>query len=67
MLLALVSAVFLESESLGTRVSDLRLPFSSPPTTRRVTVEVFDPAATRVRSVCKEDKGTYLLTELNPS
>jgi hypothetical protein len=29
-------------------VSDLRLPFSSPPTTRRVTVEVFDPATTRV-------------------
>jgi hypothetical protein len=29
-------------------VSDLRLPFSSPPTTRRVTVEVFDPAFTRV-------------------
>jgi hypothetical protein len=27
-------------------VSDLRLPFSSPPTTRRVTVEVFDPAST---------------------
>jgi hypothetical protein len=26
----------------------LRLPFSSPPTTRRVTVEVFDPASTRV-------------------
>jgi hypothetical protein len=26
-------------------VSDLRLPFSSPPTTRRVTVEVFDPAS----------------------
>jgi hypothetical protein len=25
----------------------LRLPFSSPPTTRRVTVEVFDPAYTR--------------------
>jgi hypothetical protein len=25
----------------------LRLPFSSPPTTRRVTVEVFDPASTR--------------------
>jgi hypothetical protein len=24
-------------------VSDLRLPFSSPPTTRRVTVEIFDP------------------------
>jgi hypothetical protein len=29
-------------------VSDLRLAFSSPPTTRRVTVEVFDPASTRV-------------------
>jgi hypothetical protein len=29
-------------------VSDLRLPFSSPPTTRRVTVEVFVPASTRV-------------------
>jgi hypothetical protein len=30
-------------------VSDSRLPFSSPPTTRRVTMEVFDPASTRVR------------------
>jgi hypothetical protein len=29
-------------------VSDLRLPFSSPPTTRRVTVKVFEPASTRV-------------------
>jgi hypothetical protein len=28
-------------------VSDLRLPISSPLTTRRVTVEVFDPASTR--------------------
>jgi hypothetical protein len=28
-------------------VSDSRLPFSSPPTTRRVTVEVFDPASKR--------------------
>jgi hypothetical protein len=28
-------------------VSDSILPFSSPPTTRRVTVEVFDPASTR--------------------
>jgi hypothetical protein len=28
-------------------VSHLRLPFSSPPTTRRVTVEVFDPAPTQ--------------------
>jgi hypothetical protein len=30
-------------------ISDLRLPFSSPPKTRRVTVEVFDPASTRVK------------------
>jgi hypothetical protein len=29
-------------------VSHLRLPYSSPPTTRRVTVEVFDPASTWV-------------------
>jgi hypothetical protein len=29
-------------------VSDLRLTFSLPPTTRRVTVEVFDPTSTRV-------------------
>jgi hypothetical protein len=29
-------------------VSDLRLPFPSPPTTRRFTVELFDPASTRV-------------------
>jgi hypothetical protein len=29
-------------------VSDLGLPFSLPPTTRSVTVEVFDPASTRV-------------------
>jgi hypothetical protein len=28
-------------------VSDSRLPFSSPPTTRRVTVEVYDPASTQ--------------------
>jgi hypothetical protein len=32
-------------------VSDLRLPFSSPPTTRRVTVEVFEPASTLVYKV----------------
>jgi hypothetical protein len=33
-------------------VSDLRLPVSSPPTTRRTTVEVFDPASTRGLSHC---------------
>jgi hypothetical protein len=41
-------------------VSDLRLPFSSPPTTRRVTVEVFDPASTRataqyISKTCRAD------------
>jgi hypothetical protein len=53
LLLVLASAVIFWSESHGTRpyftVSDLRLPFSSPPITRRVTVEVFDPAFTRVQ------------------
>jgi hypothetical protein len=28
-------------------VSDSRLPFSSPPTTRRATVEIFEPVSTR--------------------
>jgi hypothetical protein len=28
-------------------LSDSRLPFPSPPTTRRAKVEVFDPASTR--------------------
>jgi hypothetical protein len=32
-------------------ISDMRLPFSSPPMTCRVTVEVFDPASTRVSPV----------------
>jgi hypothetical protein len=35
--------------------SDLRLPILSPPKTRRVTVEVFDPASTRVVFVCLSD------------
>jgi hypothetical protein len=51
LLLALARAVILGSESRGTRdhilLSDSRLSFSSPPTTRRATVEVFDPASTR--------------------
>jgi hypothetical protein len=50
--LTVPSAVIFGSESRGTRdhiftLSDSRLPFSSPPSTRRVTVEVFDPASTR--------------------
>jgi hypothetical protein len=28
-------------------ISDMRLPLSSPPTTRRITLDVFDPASTR--------------------
>jgi hypothetical protein len=51
MLLALASTVFLGSEPLGlaTIFYCLRFEtnFSSPPTTRRITVEVFDPAPTR--------------------
>jgi hypothetical protein len=43
-------------------VSDLRLPFSSPPTTRRVRVEVFDPASTRVRPVASV---LFLITPLH--
>jgi hypothetical protein len=50
-LLALASAVIFWSEYHRTRghilLSHSRLPFSSPPTTRGVTVEVFDPASTR--------------------
>jgi hypothetical protein len=38
--------VFWDSRSYFT-VSDSRLPFSSPPTTRRVTVEVFYPVSKR--------------------
>jgi hypothetical protein len=52
MLLALVSAVFLGPSPLGleTIFYCLRFEtsFSSPRTTRRVAVEVFDPASTRV-------------------
>jgi hypothetical protein len=44
----LASTIIVGSESHGTRdhtlLSQIRdLPFSSPPTTRRATVEVFDP------------------------
>jgi hypothetical protein len=45
-------------------VSVLTLPFSSPPTTRRATVEVFDPASTRVcvaeeaEAYCRQPAGT---------
>jgi hypothetical protein len=58
MLLALASAVFLGS---GSFVSDLRFHFSSPPTTRRVTVEVFDPASTRVALLSRAEQSSSLL------
>jgi hypothetical protein len=56
-LLALASAVILGSESLGTRdhilLSQIRdFPFSSPSTTRRVMVEVFDPSTRDSNSSC---------------
>jgi hypothetical protein len=51
LLLALASAFIFGSESRGTRdhilLSDSRLPFSSPHTLRKATVEVFDPVSTR--------------------
>jgi hypothetical protein len=37
-------------------VSNSRLPFLSPPTTRRVMVEVFDPASTRVWTELKSSQ-----------
>jgi hypothetical protein len=37
-------------------LSDSRLPFSSPPTARRVTVEVFDPVSTRDRHAPTKDR-----------
>jgi hypothetical protein len=56
LLLVLASAVILGSESRGTRyhIYCLRfeLPFSSPPTTLRATVEVFDRASTRETGNC---------------
>jgi hypothetical protein len=42
-------------------VSDSRLPFSSPHTTRRVTVEVFDPASTRVTALQVKAKVKVIL------
>jgi hypothetical protein len=42
-------------------VSDSRLPFSSPPTTGRTTVEVFDPASTRESVVWSRSRSRSLL------
>jgi hypothetical protein len=43
-------------------VSDSRLPFSSPSTTLRITVEVFDPASTRVTIVRSSTEYIYTVT-----
>jgi hypothetical protein len=43
--------------------SNLRLPFSSPPTTRRVTVEVFVPDSTRLQGSCSNLLQLYILGE----
>jgi hypothetical protein len=44
-------------------VSDLRRSSSSPPTTRRVTVEVFDPASTRVSALlCQIKSQSHIAT-----
>jgi hypothetical protein len=40
-------------------VSDSRLPFSSPPTTLRATVEVFDPASSRETELTTSGLATY--------
>jgi hypothetical protein len=42
-------------------VSDSRCPFSSPPTTRRATVEVFDPASTR--DTLESESESYVTTD----
>jgi hypothetical protein len=41
-------------------VSDLRLPFSSPPTTRRITFEVFEPAS---RVIYSSQSQSYIVTD----
>jgi hypothetical protein len=46
-------------------VSDSRLPFSSPPTTRRVTVEVFDPASARDDSLESLHGSLYRLARIH--
>jgi hypothetical protein len=41
-------------------VSDSRLPFSSPPTNRRATVEVFDPA----NKPCRKHSSSIVVVQL---
>jgi hypothetical protein len=42
-------------------VSDLRLLFPSPPTTRRVTVEVYDPSSTLILPKSMSDNSAGVL------
>jgi hypothetical protein len=64
--LVLASAVFLGTKSLGTGdhilLSQIRDFFSSPPTTRRVTVEVFDPASTHMTPPPSQSQ-SYITTD----
>jgi hypothetical protein len=55
MLWALASVGFLGSESTAIR-DHILLPYSSPRTTRRVKVEVFDPASKRVLNIASSKK-----------
>jgi hypothetical protein len=61
LVLALASAVILGSEYRWTRnhilLSQIRVFFSLPPTTRRAMVEVFDPASTRDRLSPSQSQG----------
>jgi hypothetical protein len=70
LLLAVASAVIFGSESHRTRDHILlsqfqRLPFSSPPTTRRVTVEVFVPASTG--DLNSRQSQSYVTTDGQPA
>jgi hypothetical protein len=51
-----LSRVIVLWDSWHFTVSDLRLPFSSPPTTRRVTVELFEPASTHILLLLSESE-----------
>jgi hypothetical protein len=44
-------------------LSDSRLPFSLPPTIRRVTVEVFDPASTQDFQSLESQSQSYIATD----
>jgi hypothetical protein len=47
--------------------SDFRLPFSSPPTTLRAAVEVFDPASTRGNLTDYSEFEFYVTTDGQPA